>query len=160
MFVSLLECSPLRFNTAPLGAVDNGGAKDLFPRICKDFKVKSSIPQSLPCGGSLLFMSNRNFLFQSLLISHIVGIKQAHIERIMKKILFDFVFLDKYAENLFAVGFEGDISGNKSYKVITSFEKFEHFINSMEEIKIIFNMTKTIFFTTSLLPDPPPVYNQ
>ena len=40
----------LRFNTAPLGAVGTG---DLFPRIRKDFKDKSSIPQGLPCGGSL-----------------------------------------------------------------------------------------------------------
>ena len=45
--------SPLRFNTAPLGAVNTGGAGDLFPRKGKDFKVKSSIPQGLPCGGSL-----------------------------------------------------------------------------------------------------------
>ena len=37
----------LRFNTAPLGAVGTGGAGDLFPRIRKDFKDKSSIPAGL-----------------------------------------------------------------------------------------------------------------
>jgi hypothetical protein len=50
----LLGRNLLRFNTAPLGAVPLGvGARDLFPRIREDFKVKSSIPQGLPCGDSL-----------------------------------------------------------------------------------------------------------
>jgi hypothetical protein len=42
----------LGFNTpAPWGA-SHGGTGDLFPRIRKDFKEKSSIPQGLPCGSS------------------------------------------------------------------------------------------------------------
>jgi hypothetical protein len=42
----------LGFNTPPLGALLTGGAGDLFPRIRKDFKEKSSISQGLPCGCS------------------------------------------------------------------------------------------------------------
>jgi hypothetical protein len=44
----------LGFNTPPLGALHTGGAGDLFPRIRKNFKEKSSIPQGLPCGSSLI----------------------------------------------------------------------------------------------------------
>ncbi|MDR0638312.1 MAG: hypothetical protein LBG27_05320, partial [Spirochaetaceae bacterium] len=36
--------------TPPLGAVKTGGAGDLFPRIRKDFKGKSSIPRRLRRG--------------------------------------------------------------------------------------------------------------
>jgi hypothetical protein len=42
------------FNIPPLGAVRTGGAGDLFPRIRKDFKEKSSIPRRLRRG---LFIS-------------------------------------------------------------------------------------------------------
>jgi membrane protease YdiL (CAAX protease family) len=38
------------FNTPPLGAVKTGGAGDLFPRIRKDFKEKSSIPRRSAAG--------------------------------------------------------------------------------------------------------------
>jgi hypothetical protein len=41
---------PLGLNTPPLGAVKTGGAGDLFPRIRKDFKGKSSIPRRLRRG--------------------------------------------------------------------------------------------------------------
>jgi hypothetical protein len=41
---------PLGLNTPPLGAVRTGGAGDLFPRIRKDFKGKSSIPRRLRRG--------------------------------------------------------------------------------------------------------------
>jgi len=40
----------LRFNTAPLGAVGTGGARDVFPRIRKDFKEKSSIHRCFAAG--------------------------------------------------------------------------------------------------------------
>jgi hypothetical protein len=38
------------FNTPPLGAVKTGGAGDLFPRIRKDLKEKSSIPRCSAAG--------------------------------------------------------------------------------------------------------------
>jgi hypothetical protein len=44
----------LGFNTPPIGALPAGGTGDLFPRIRKDFKEKSLIPQGLPCGCSLI----------------------------------------------------------------------------------------------------------
>jgi hypothetical protein len=46
----ILSIISLGFNTQPLGAVKTGGVGDLFPRIRKDFKVKSSIPRSSAAG--------------------------------------------------------------------------------------------------------------
>jgi hypothetical protein len=47
------------FNTPPLGAVKTGGAGDLFPRIRKDFKKKSSIPRRSAAG--ILYFQNEVF---------------------------------------------------------------------------------------------------
>ncbi|MDR2477262.1 MAG: hypothetical protein LBD18_05715 [Treponema sp.] len=53
------------FNTPPLGAA-TGGTEDLFPRIRKSFKEKSSIPQSLLCGSSLqTIRNNLKWLFNN-----------------------------------------------------------------------------------------------
>jgi hypothetical protein len=46
----------LGLNTPPLGAVKTGGTGDLFPRIRKDFKGKSSIPRRLRRGFLLEFI--------------------------------------------------------------------------------------------------------
>jgi hypothetical protein len=43
---------------------------------------------------------------------------------------------DKYAENLYAIGFEGDPADQ--YAMITAFEVYEHFANPREEIDAIF----------------------
>jgi hypothetical protein len=53
----------LGFNPPPLGALLTGGAGDLFPRIHKAFKKKSSIPQGLPCGCSSVSFIVISFLF-------------------------------------------------------------------------------------------------
>ena len=42
--------NPLGFNSPPLGAVNTGGAGDLFPRIRKAFKEKPSIPRRSAAG--------------------------------------------------------------------------------------------------------------
>jgi hypothetical protein len=71
------------------------------------------------------------------------------LTRIMRDYGFDFYSYDKYAENLFASGFEGDIGG--SYKLVTSFENFEHFVKPLEEIEKLLNISEVLYFTTSLL---------
>jgi len=76
------------------------------------------------------------------------------LTRIMRDYGYDFFHYDKYAENLFAVGFEGDI--NRIYRLVTSFENFEHFVNPLEEIEKIINISDTLYFTTLLLPSIPP----
>ncbi len=77
------------------------------------------------------------------------------LTRIMRDYGFDFYHYDKYAENLFAAGFEGSIIGNKFYKVVTAFENFEHFVKPLEEIEKILSISEILYFTTLLLPDPP-----
>ncbi|MFT4802821.1 MAG: hypothetical protein ACI9YE_000007 [Psychroserpens sp.] len=74
--------------------------------------------------------------------------------RLMRDVGFDFYWDDKFTKNLFAAGFEWD---NKSkIKAITSFESFEHFVNPMEEIKLLINISDTLFFSTILPPVPLP----
>lgn len=75
--------------------------------------------------------------------------------RLMRDKGFNFYWYDKYAKNLFAKGFEGDIRKNV-YAAITSFENFEHFYNPMEDIQNIFNLTDIVLFSTYLLPTPVP----
>jgi hypothetical protein len=75
------------------------------------------------------------------------------LTRIMRDYGFDFYHYDKYAENLFAAGFEGDANG--SYKVVTAFENFEHFVKPLEEIEKLINISETLYFTTLLLPSSP-----
>ena len=50
----------LGFNTPPLGALPAGGPGDLFPRIHKSFKDKSSIPQG-PALRLFIYDCNPNF---------------------------------------------------------------------------------------------------
>jgi hypothetical protein len=75
--------------------------------------------------------------------------------RRMRDIGFDFYWQDRYTQNLFARGFEytdniGDI------EVLTSFESFEHFENPIREVETMLSFSKSIIFTTELLPYPVP----
>lgn len=76
------------------------------------------------------------------------------LTRIMRDYGFDFYSYDKYAKNLFASGFDGNLS--EKYTLVTAFENFEHFINPIEEIESILNITETVYFTTFLLPSNTP----
>ncbi len=75
--------------------------------------------------------------------------------RLMRDNGFDFYWYDKYASNLVARGFEGEMA-NKKYEAITSFENFEHFENPLEDIEKIFSLTDFIFFSTDLVSVPAP----
>lgn len=75
--------------------------------------------------------------------------------RLMRDSGFDFYWYDKYATNLVARGFEGEVDGKK-YEAITSFENFEHFENPIEEIEKIFSLTDFVLFSTDLVAQPAP----
>lgn len=75
--------------------------------------------------------------------------------RRMRDIGFDFYWLDRYAQNLLARGFEytddiGDI------ELITTFESFEHFVRPLEEIESMLSISRHILFTTVPVPSPVP----
>jgi len=76
------------------------------------------------------------------------------LTRMMRDYGFDFYSYDKYAQNVFASGFDGDLT--KKYAMVTSFENFEHFVQPMVEIENIINMTEIIYFTTFLQPGSHP----
>ena len=75
--------------------------------------------------------------------------------RLMRDKGFDFYWNDPFTENLFSAGFEyrpeiGQV------ELITSFESFEHFVNPVEEIGKIRDISGNIFFSTNVYPEPIP----
>lgn len=76
--------------------------------------------------------------------------------RLMRDMGFDFYWHDKYSPNLLARGFEFSEKPNKQIELITSFESFEHFENPLAEIEGMLSISKNIFFSTMLVPDPLP----
>jgi len=76
--------------------------------------------------------------------------------RLMRDVGFDFYWYDKFTSNLFARGFEYN---QQPIDAITTFESFEHFVNPLEDIEKILSLSKTIIFSTKLLPNPTPKPN-
>ena len=69
--------------------------------------------------------------------------------RLMRDAGFDYYWDDKFTTNIFARGFEYN---KEAIEGITTFESFEHFVNPLEEIEKMLKITKTIIFSTELLP--------
>ncbi len=74
--------------------------------------------------------------------------------RLMRDIGFNFKWQDKFSQNLLARGFE--YCQNDKINLVTTFEVFEHFVNPIEEIEKILNISKNILFSTILLPEKIP----
>ncbi len=74
--------------------------------------------------------------------------------RLMRDIGFDFYWHDPYTANLFARGFESH--EQKYISLVTAFEAFEHFVEPLNEIRKMLDISNNIFFTTQLLPNPIP----
>lgn len=78
--------------------------------------------------------------------------------RLMRDIGFDFYWHDPFTQNLFANGFEKEITANSKFELITAFEVFEHLVNPKEEISKMLSLSDTIVFSTELMtqetPDP------
>jgi hypothetical protein len=74
--------------------------------------------------------------------------------RMMRDIGYDFYWMDKYAHNLLAQGFEHE-TGVK-YNASTAFEVFEHLVSPMDEINKILEYSDTIIFSTVLTTDTTP----
>ena len=74
--------------------------------------------------------------------------------RMMRDIGFNFYWEDKYTDNLFSKGFEWN--KDTSLQAVTAFEVFEHFVNPIEEIEHLLDISDTIIFTTELYPNHSP----
>ena len=74
--------------------------------------------------------------------------------RMMRDLGLDYYWLDPYAENLMARGFEYE--WGMKIEMMTSFETFEHFSRPMDEIEKLFTISPNLLFSTILLPEPVP----
>jgi predicted O-linked N-acetylglucosamine transferase (SPINDLY family)/glycosyltransferase involved in cell wall biosynthesis len=76
--------------------------------------------------------------------------------RLMRDNGFDFEWIDKYCENIFAKGFEFlERQDNQKRKIemATAFEVVEHLVNPVNEIREILKYSKNLLFSTELLPE-------
>jgi len=74
--------------------------------------------------------------------------------RLMRDKGFRFHWWDPYAQNIFAKGMEADFNGH--YDAATVMECFEHFVDPQKELLNILKLSRTVIFTTELLPEPLP----
>jgi hypothetical protein len=77
------------------------------------------------------------------------------LTRLLRDRGIDCFWHDKYADNLFARGFEFALD-NKGMSAITCFEALEHFPEPQKVIDEMLSISSNLLFTTELLPDPPP----
>jgi len=76
--------------------------------------------------------------------------------RLMRDAGFDFYRSDLHCVNLLARGFEAEPEGNGTFELLTAMELFEHLADPIVEIERMLGYSRSIFFTTLLLPDPAP----
>lgn len=72
--------------------------------------------------------------------------------RMMRDIGFDFYWIDKFCDNLFARGYEHTESKTEVYELITAFEVFEHLVDPVVELDRMLKFGRNIIFSTELLP--------
>jgi hypothetical protein len=80
--------------------------------------------------------------------------------RMMRDLGFDFYLHDKYAENLYARGFTTELAGGERYELATAFEVFEHLVDPLAEIERLLRASRSILFSTLLLPAYSPLPGQ
>ncbi|MBI0584319.1 MAG: class I SAM-dependent methyltransferase [Methanomassiliicoccus sp.] len=76
------------------------------------------------------------------------------LTRAMRDRGFDFYWMDPFAENLVARGFEHDGSGR--VEAVTAMEIFEHFAEPREDIGKVLEIADSVIFSTELLPERVP----
>ena len=76
--------------------------------------------------------------------------------RLMRDHGFDFHWRDEYCPNLFAKGLECDPAPGTTYELLTAFEVFEHLVNPLDDIAKMLGLSRSIFFSTELLPATTP----
>ncbi len=77
--------------------------------------------------------------------------------RMMRDRGYDFYRTDKHCSNLFASEFEADLPTGGGYELLTAFELFEHLVDPVSELRRMLEFSNSIFFTTELLPEIPPL---
>lgn len=72
--------------------------------------------------------------------------------RLMRDAGYNFLWHDRYCNNLFAKQFDADLSQDSPFEVVTAFEMLEHIIDPVAEIRSISAYSPNIIFSTELLP--------
>lgn len=72
--------------------------------------------------------------------------------RLMRDDGFNFFRYDRYCENLFAKGFDADLTPTTRYELVTAFEVFEHLVDPPAAIEEMLGLSDNILFSTLLLP--------
>jgi Methyltransferase domain len=80
--------------------------------------------------------------------------------RLMRDAGFGFYRQDKFCANLFAKHFDADEQGHGQYELLTAFEVFEHLTDPLAEIQKMLTYSSNILFSTLLVPQPPPAFDQ
>jgi hypothetical protein len=76
--------------------------------------------------------------------------------RLMRDRGFDFYYFDRFSTPLFAGVFEADLDSECHYELVTAFEVWEHLVDPLEEIRHMLQFSRSILFTTALLPQSNP----
>lgn len=76
--------------------------------------------------------------------------------RLMRDAGFNFYRSDRHCANLLARGFEAEPEGNVTFELLTAMELFEHLADPIGEVEQMLGYSRSIFFTTLLLPEPAP----
>ncbi|WP_333335946.1 methyltransferase domain-containing protein [Microcoleus sp. BROC3] len=76
--------------------------------------------------------------------------------RLMRDAGFDFYWLDKFCQNIFAQGFEIDAATNNQFELVTAFEVFEHLVHPIDELEELLKVSRNILLSTELLPESHP----
>lgn len=80
--------------------------------------------------------------------------------RLMRDAGFDFYWLDKFCQNIFAQGFEIDTATNNQFELVTAFEVFEHLVHPIDEVEELLKISRNILLSTELLPESNPKPNE
>jgi 2-polyprenyl-3-methyl-5-hydroxy-6-metoxy-1,4-benzoquinol methylase len=77
--------------------------------------------------------------------------------RMMRDDGFDFRWFDRYAENLFARGFEAQPKSGEQFELLTAFEVFEHLVSPADSLEEMLQFSDSILFSTLLMPPTNPL---
>lgn len=80
--------------------------------------------------------------------------------RLMRDRGFDFYRHDPVCENIFARGFDADLTSRGAYELLTAFEVVEHLPNPRETIAQMLELSRNLLIRTHLVPSPPPGLNE
>lgn len=80
--------------------------------------------------------------------------------RLMRDAGYDFRWQDKFADNVYARGFEAAPKGTERYGMVTAFEVFEHLVSPVEGVEEMLAYAPSLLFTTDLMPSRSPLPNE